>query len=544
MVEEDISLNDSQGKRLASAAAIVMSSIILSRITGFFREIMLTQKIGLSWAQDAYIAAFTVPDLMYTLLVGGTISAALIPFLSSYLQKDEEEKAWKAVSIFINVVIAGMILLSTLGIIFAPDIIPIVAHGFTNKSPETKELAIKLTRILFPSVSFIMLAGICNGVLNSYRKFAAAAYGPTIYNLGCILSIFLFADEKVESMEKVAIGVSLSAAAYFLFQFSFAFKKFKFFRLLLDFSNNEFRKLFRQAIPSLLSSSFVQVNVIISTSFVSLFAFGDISAFRNANTAWQFPYGIFAMGIGTAILPTLSRKFAAGEIDEYRNILTKSLTSALFLTIPSAVGFIILREPVIRAIFKWSNKLTYENISHIAGILALFSIAMITQSIVATINRGFYAVHDTKTPLFVGIGAVLLNLCFGFLFYKTTNLGAKGMALSYSIISTINSILLIILLERKNKGLHLKRFFLFIFKALPSSLVMGVVLFFLDRLPYSPKSKIYELLFLLVEIFIGALFYYIMMVFLKSSEAIYFLNIFKQKFKLKKYVKNCKKTID
>lgn len=537
MVEEDVSLNDTQGKRLASAAVIVMSSIILSRITGFLREIMLTQKIGLSWAQDAYIAAFTVPDLMYTLLVGGTISAALIPFLSAHLQKDEEKKAWKAVSIFINFVLIGMLILSALGLIFADHIIPLVAHGFSKSSTESKELAVRLTRILFPSVSFIMLAGICNGVLNSYKKFAAAAYGPTIYNIGCIISIYLFAGKSVESMEKVAIGVTLSAAGYFLFQFSFAIRKFKLYRIVLDLGNSEFINLFKQALPSLLSSSIVQINVIISQNFVSGFSPGDVSALRNANTAWQFPYGIFAMGIGTAILPTLSRKFAAGEIGEYRNILTKSLSSALFLTMPSAVGFIILREPIVQAIFKWNSRFTNENIKHVAIIMALFSISMISQSIVATINRGFYAIHDTRTPLFVGIGSVIMNIGFGFFFINATTLGPGGMALSYTLISTINAVILLFLLERKLKGIHLKPFFEFLIKAISAAIPMGCLLFLMNLIPLRSEAKVLQLLLLLLEISVGALIYFAIMLKLKSSEAIYFANILKQKLKLDKLCK-------
>ncbi len=530
----------SQGKKLASAAVIVMSSIVLSRITGFIRESMLSWKVGLSWAQDAYIAAFTVPDLMYTLLVGGTISAALIPVLSAFLEKGEEERGWKAASTFINVIFSGMFILSILGVIFAPYIIPAITPGFVDKSPQTRELAVTLTRILFPSVSFIMLAGICNGILNSYRKFAAAAYGPSIYNIGCALSIMLFADNKAESMVKVAIGVAVSAAVYFVFQFSFAFRHFRFYKLSFNIKNPDFSKLFRQAVPSLLSSSIVQVNVIISTAFVSLSLMqGSLAAFRNANTAWQLPYGIFAMGIGTAVLPTLSRKFAAGDFDDYRNILTKSLTSVLFLTIPSAAAFIILREPIVRAIFKWGGKFDESSVVVVAGILAFFSIAMITQSIVATINRGFYARHDTKTPLFVGILAVFLNFGFGYLFYRTTALGAAGMALSYSIISTVNSVLLIILINRKIKGIHLNKFLSFLIKAVAASAAMSVVLFLLNLIPVHLATKVLQLTYLLFETLAGTLVYFLVMLLLKGEEALYFLNIFKERTKM--FRKKCKK---
>lgn len=533
-------MKNTQDRKLVSAAIIVMSSIVLSRITGFIRESMLSWKVGLSWAQDAYIAAFTVPDLMYTLLVGGTISAALIPVLSAFLEKGDEENGWTSISTFINIVFSGMFLLSILGIFLAPYIIPAVTPGFAQKSPETKELAIELTRILFPSVSFIMLAGICNGILNSYRKFAAAAYGPSIYNAGCAVSIFLFADDNRESMIKVAVGVAISAAIYFIFQFMFAIGDFRYYRFKFDIRNSDFIKLIRQAVPSLLSSSIVQVNVIISTAFVSLSVMqGSLAAFRNANTAWQLPYGIFAMGIGTAVLPTLSRKIAAGDLDDFRNILTKSLTSVLFLSIPSAVGFIVLKESIIRAVFKWGGKFDENSVVIVAGILAFFSFAMITQSIVATINRGFYALHNTKTPLFTGIISVILNFGFGYTFYRFTNLQASGMALSYSIISTVNAVILLILINKKIKGIYLNKFFLFISKSLLASVLMGIVLLLLKMIHVNLNTKIEQLLYLSLEITLGGIVYISVMVLIKGEEALYIVKIIKNK--INYIMKKCKK---
>lgn len=528
---------NSKSGRMATAAIVVMSSMVLSRFTGFIRESMLSWKVGLSWVQDAYIAAFTVPDLMYMLLVGGTISAALVPFLSGTLENGDEKTGWKAASSFINVVFIGILLLCVFGVIFAPQIIPIVAPGFSGNNPQTKELAVSLTRILFPSVSFIMLAGICNGVLNSYRKFAAAAYGPSIYNIGCAFSIYLFADTNPDSMIKVAIGVAVSAVLYFLVQLSFSLSEFKLYRPVINLSDKGFRKLFRQAGPSLLSSSVTQLNVIISTAFVSLSIIeGSLAAFRNANTTWQLPYGIFAMGIGTAMLPTLSRKFAVGEYEDYKKLLMKSLTSVLFLSVPSAVGFIVLREPLVRAIFKWGGRFTEDNVPVVASILALFSLAMITQSIVAIMNRAFYARQDTKTPLLIGFGSIVLNLGFGMIFYRFTHLGAAGMALSYSIISMINSILLLVLLNIKMKGIHLKKFFKFIISAIPSSLVMGVVLAILELLQLRLDTKALQLVYLTFEIVVGAIVYIGVMLLMKDDEALYFFKMVKQRVSKTKHI--------
>lgn len=516
--------------RMAKAAVIVMSSIVLSRITGFLRETMLSWKVGLSWVQDAYVAAFTVPDLMYVLLVGGTISAALVPFLSGKLEQNEEKEGWKAASIFINVITIGMILLCTLGIIFAPKIIPLVAPGFMDKSENTRELAVRLSRILFPSVAFIMLAGICNGIMNTYRKFAAAAYGPSIYNAGCALSIYLFADTDPDSMVKVSIGVAASALLYFIIQLAFSIDLFKHYRFIIKLKNEGFRILVKQAVPSLLSSSVTQVNVIISTAFVSMAAIeGGLAAFRNANTTWQLPYGIFAMGMGTAMLPSLSSRYAKGDYEDYRSLMMKSLTSVLFIAVPSAAGFIILREPIIRAIFKWGGKFTEENVPFVASILALFSVSMITQSIVAIMNRSFFAKLDTKTPLIIGVGSVIMNIALGTLFGRFTNLGPGGMALAFSIISTVNAISLLLIMNKRMNGIHMEKLFRFLKKAIPSTLIMGVIVYCLEYLPITLETKAFQLSYLLVEVLIGAAVYTVLMLIFKDEDALYFVDILKQR---------------
>jgi len=526
-------LIQSKNSSVSTAAIIVMSSLVLSRLTGFLRESILSWKVGLNWVQDAYVAAFTVPDMVYMLLVGGTISAALVPFLSGRLEKGEEREGWLAASTYINVIFIITTVICILGIIFAPYIIPAVAPGFSDRSPQTKELAIKLSRIMFPSVSFIMLAGICNGVLNSYKKFAAAAYGPSIYNIGCTVSILLFADTDPDSMARAAFFVALSAFVYFLVQLSFSLRYFKLYRPVINLADRGFRNLFNYAVPSLVSSSVTQINTIISTAFVSLCVIeGSISAFRNANTLWQLPYGIFAMGIGTAVLPSLSGKYATGDFEEYKTLLMKSLTSVLFLAVPSAAGFLVMREQLVRAVFKWGGRFTEQNVPYVAYILAFFCFSMIAQSVVAIMNRAYYAGQDTKTPLAAGILSVVLNAAFGALFYLYTDLGAAGMALSYSITSLVSSVVLIFGLARKMKGIHGGMLISFLLRALPATVAMSLVLYaFQSFLPY-PGEKLLQLIFLLAEIAAGFAVYITIMVLLRSQDAIYLMKNIRLRLKL------------
>jgi putative peptidoglycan lipid II flippase len=526
-------LTRNKDSSIAKAAIVVMASVILGRITGFIRETVLSWKVGLSWVQDAYVAAYTLPDLIYLLLVGGTISAALVPFLSGKVDKGEEKDGWRAVSIFINVIFLVMAAICTLGVIFADRIIPAVAPGFTDSSPQTKELAVTLARILFPSALFIMMAGICNGVLNSYKKFAAAAFGPSVYNTGCAVGIYLFADTDPRNMIKAAVFVTLSAFGYFLLQLMFSMNKFRSYRPVLDLSDNNFRKLIGLAVPSLLNSSTAQFNTVIATAFVSLSAMeGSLAAFRNANVLWQMPHGIFAVGIGIAVLPSLSGKYATGEYEEYKALLMKSLTSVLFFAIPSAAGFLVLREQIVRAVFRWGGRFTEENVPFVAAILAFFCTAMITHSAVTIMNRAYYAAQDTRTPLAAGVVSVMLNLVLGYVFYRYTDLGAAGMALSYSLVSLVNSVILLVLMGKRIKCADAGMITGFLCRAVPSAAVMGAVLWIIREIMPYPGGKALQLAYLALEIVAGCAVYLIMMLIFRSQDAIYMVNKIRQRLKM------------
>lgn len=514
-------LESTQKRKLINAAAIVMSSMVISRITGFLRSMLITNKL-VTADSDALFAAFRTTDIMYNLLVGGAIAAALIPVLSGYLATDREEEGWNAVSTFFNVIFISMLGLSILGVIFAPNIVNVTAPGLNMG---TKIVAIHLTRILFPSVSFIMLAGLTNGVLNSYQRFAAAAYGPSVYNIGTVLSILFLSKYGVA---KVTFGIMCSAGVYFLFQLSFAFKNLKYYRFKLLLKHEGFIRLFKLAIPSLIASSITQVNIIISQRYTSKYSLGSITAYYNANDTWQLPYGIFAMGLGTALLPTMSEKLALGDISEFKSILNKGIKSILLLTIPSGVAFIVLRVPVISAIYKWTANFNSARITQASDILTFFSIALLAQSILAIIGRAFYADNDTKTPLYVGLGSTIMNGVLCYIFYNTTSLQAAGMSLAYSLSSTFNAVVLIIILDRKMKGIHLEELFAYIFKVLAASAAMGVVLFVMNKsIPvdfkeaFSLHKKIIELFYLFVEILVGLSTYFAAALLIKVDEAIY-----------------------
>lgn len=512
-------------KKLGGAATIVMSSIVVSRITGYIREMITPNVFGLGNVGDAYSYAFRITGLMYDLLVGGAIAAAIIPVLTGYISTKDEENGWKAVGTFINIIMILMSIVCVLGMFFAPQLISVFS-GF--ESEEQIKLTADITRILFPSVAFLMLAGLSNGILNSYQRFAAAAYGPSIYNIGSILSL-LFLSEK-GGPTSVAYGVMASSLVYFLFQLSFAYKNLKHYRFKIYIKHPGFIKLIKLAIPSLMASSVVQINVMIASFFATFFEPGSMIILNMADRTWQMPYGIFAQGMGIAMLPTLSTYFAREEYNEYKTTLIKCIKTVLLFTIPSAVGFIVLGKDIIRTLFDITG-FAPESIALAAKILMFFSIALFSQSIVNVLNRAYYATKDTVTPLITGIITIVLNFSLSIIFIKTTNLGVAGMALSYSLVSLINAFLLLTLLDKKMSGIYLGDLLKFLLKVFPASFIMGLVIYFINTIVPSVDSKIMQYIHLGSVVAIGVVVYFTAALLFKVEEASYVKDIILKKFK-------------
>jgi len=221
-------------------------------------------------------------------------------------------------------------------------------------------------------------------------------------------------------------------------------------------------------------------------------------------------------------------------VEEYKDTLMKGIKSVLLITVPAGVGFIVLREPVIRTMFKFTSQVSEETVKLTGSILMFFSIALLSQSIVTILNRAFYADNDTKTPLIIGIVSIILNLILSTLFMKYTRLGVSGMALSYSTVSAVNAVLLLGMLNRKMKGIHLKKLVKFLVKVVPAAVAMGIVLYFLNlAVPGDSNSKIIQIVNLMFEISVGVLVYFTFVLILKVEEAENYKNAFLAKLKRK-----------
>jgi putative peptidoglycan lipid II flippase len=507
-------------RQLSGTAAMVMFATLLSRITGFLRNVLINSIMSPQGYSDEFWVAFSLPDLAFELLIGGAIAAAIIPILASSLSEGEEKEGWKAIGTFINITIIAVIFVEILFFIRTPFFVSLIAKGY-EQGTEQFQLTVKLTRILLPSAVFMILAGQCNGILNAYNKFAAASFGPVIYNLCVVISIIIFGEKSVEL---TSWGVMVSSIIYFLLQLLSTWKHFKFYKLQLYIKNKTFKKLARLAVPSLITSAVGQINAIICKSFSTEFVQNSVTVMNNASRTWQLPLGIFAQSMGVAILPTLSARFAEKRDEDYKRILYKGLKTVMILCIPSSMVLMLLSKQIMQVLFGWTT-VSYENSIFYGVALLAYAPALLFQSMVVMLNRAFYSIQNTKIPLICGASTIIVNLLANVYFINYTNLGAVGTAMAYVIAVLINACLLIVLFTRKTGFELIPDNFVFILKTTVATIASGLVLWLLIKLipfpwgeDFTTGKKIIEILVSGIQIFISFIVFIFVSLLLKIDE--------------------------
>lgn len=514
--------NENTAKKLTGAAGIVMLGTLLSRITGFLRTLFISTNMLPRGYSDEFILAFTLPDLVYDLLAGGAIAAALIPVLSTYLTKGNEKTGWKAVGTFMNLSLIIMVVLEAIFFIFTDELLGILAAGYNSGAGGDKELLIKLTRILLLSAPFMMLAGQLNGILNSYKRFAVAAFGPVLYNICTVLSIGLFGSI---SAELTSWGVVFGAAIFFGVQLFATLRHFKWYRPKLYLRNSAFKNLIHLAVPSLLSSLIIEINLIVSRGYATYYDDGMVTLLSNANRTWQLPLGIFAQSIGVALLPTLSEQFAEENLDQFKNTLYKGLKVVFLLSFPTSVIMIILSQDIFRIMFKWGG---FSELSVFYGGLCLmgYSAALVFASVIALMTRAFYSVHDSRIPLISGVIGILTNYLFNAFFGNFTNIGIAGTALAYSISSFINMMILLLAFKNKSGIDIISDNFWDMLKALAAVIPSGLITYGLAALIRPDiSSKLSQIIAFLPPVAAGLGLFWFILARLKVPEIEYINNL-------------------
>lgn len=429
------------------AALLVALSSLVSRFLGIFRAKILANEFGAGDMIDIYYAAFRVPDLIFNLLVLGALSAGFIPILTGLIKDYEckrclfrtNEKAWSFCSDILNIISFCVIVLSLLGMFFAPWIMKLVVPGF---DPEKQRLTAELTRIMFLSPIFLGISSVFGGILQSFKRFFVYSLAPIMYNIGIIIGALYFVP--LWGVEGLAFGVVLGAFMHMFVQlptvFILGFKyKPKFF---IPWRDKKIKEMLVMMVPRVMSLAISQINLIVITIIASTLVSGSLTVFNFANDLQSLPVGVFGISFAIAAFPTLSG--LAFDKKKLSREFSSVFRQILFFVVPSTVLLLTLRAQIVRVIYG-AGKFSWEDTILTIDTLGFFTVSLFAQATLPLLVRVFYARHNAKTPFFIGLFSVGVNIILSL--FLSEKFGVSGLALAFSIASIVNFVLLWIMLH-------------------------------------------------------------------------------------------------
>jgi len=485
---------------------------IISRILGYIRDILIAIFFGFGPLADAFFVAFRIPNTFRRLFSEGTFNAAFVPSYASEIANGKEQSEKFATNVF-SLLILSLLFLVLIIEIFMPLFVFLIAPGFSGNEYKMN-LVINLTRITFPFLLFVSLSSFFSAILNSHNRFAVAAAAPIILNI-FLISVLLYGNILGDRLVYyLAYAVTFAGIVQFLFLYNYV-RKFYSPKLLLKFSIDEKIKIFfSKLLPGIFSSGVTQINILIGTIIAS-FQANAVSYLYYADRVYQINLAIAGIAIGTVILPQLSKLIENKNNLEIELIQNKALELSLFLSIPATVALFIASSPIISALFGYGS-FSETSVQNSALALFYFAFGLPAFALIKVFSSFFFARHDTKTPFYISLVSVILNIVISVALFQ--KIGFIIIPISTSISSWFNAITLYIFSRRRNFFIFNKIFVYRFPRIFFSSLIMGLIFYFLldilgDKLSYSENLKFIYLLF---SIFITLISYLIISIFTKA----------------------------
>ncbi|MEK7072660.1 MAG: murein biosynthesis integral membrane protein MurJ, partial [Patescibacteria group bacterium] len=458
---------NSQAKSITSAAIIIGALSLVSRFLGIFRDRVLASQFGAGDILDAYYAAFRLPDLVYNLLILGAISAGVIPVFTALLEKKfgNKKEAWYLINSLLNIAFVAIIIVCAILFLLAPYLMPLITPGFSD---EKMIIVINLSRIMFLSPIFLGISAILSSILQSYKRFFVYSLAPVFYNVGIIIGALYLVNYF--GVYGLAWGVVLGSLMHLIIQLPATFFTGYRYKLVFGINDKNVRKVGKLMIPRTLTLVINQVNFLITTVFASTLMVGSLAIYNLANNLQSFPLGIFGVAFAVAALPVLSSLAAGKKMADFVSTISATFRQILFFTVPVSILLYVLRAQIVRVILG-SGQFSWVDTRLTAAVLAIFALSLFAQGALPLIVRGFYALHNTKTPFFIGIFDLLINLGSLFFFawvfsfdnwfsffvvailkvpdlWHATDLRILSMPFAISVSATVNLFILIWALRR------------------------------------------------------------------------------------------------
>ncbi len=501
----------SNKRELAQSAAMISIFTLISKLLGFIREVMIANRFGSGMETDTYFVAMTATVIIMSTL-GAALNTTLIPIFSEIGEKHGKKGKLKYLNNIFNIVLIITIFIVILGYIFSPMVIKILAKGFQG---EQFDLAITLNRIGLPIAILLGFTYVFSGLLHSSQIFGPPAISGLPYNFVFLIYLFFFAkDSNVITLMIVSV---IAALAQFLILVPAVHHMGYKYKFEINLKDRYLKKAMVLIIPVLIGSAVQQINVIIDKTLASDLIEGSISALSYASKINDMVIAVFIMAITTVIFPMLSQAFSQDNKEKVKEILGQGINIILIITVPATIGILVLAEPAVYLFFQrnaFDELATYMT----SQALIYYSIGLVGSSLRLMLNRVYYSLQDTKTPMINGMIAVVINLVLNLILIKP--MAHSGLALATSISATVTTIMLFLDLRRKIGPIGIRKYLICFIKTLAASVVMGLVVFLIYYKlgAIIATTKIMQMLLLVVSVVVGAVVYFVLCIMFKVKE--------------------------
>jgi len=533
-----------QTKRVGFAAVILAFSHLISRFLGLIRDWLLARSFGAGLELDVYFAAFKIPDFVYQIFILGGIVATFLPLFSEYFSKDSDG-AWEFTSNTLNIFLVLLTCLSLILFIFTPYITKLIAPGFNNWQIDK---TIFLTRLMLLSPIFFGLSSIFSSILQYFYRFLIYSFAPIVYNLSIIFGI-LFLSPRLGILG-VVLGVVVGAFSHFLIQIPSVINCGFRYKPILNFKDPKIKKVFLLMIPRAFGVSSMQINAIVINAIASTLVVGSISVFNFANNIRLFPIAIIGVSFATAVFPKLSRAWVENKKEKFIDSFSLVFRQIIYLVLPVGILIFVLRNQIVNLILR-HGQFSVEAAQLVSASVGLFCFGILFASLRPLFFRVFFSLKDTKTPSFLAMIFVIVNIVLSlvltsalkpgsleaaglkdfliknFSLYQVNDISILGFPLAYLISLALEFCLFIVFLKKRLGDFGIKE----ILNSFLKSLVAGILMIFIVQFSFLQIGLIDSDLYQLVLIsFIGFLAYIIITFIFGSVEIQSIKTLFFNKF--------------
>jgi len=502
--------------RVFKSVGTVAIFTLLARLFGYARDMMISNYIGANVISDLFIAAFRIPNFLRRIFAEGAFSSSFIPLFSGKLEKETKESAYNFAGECHSVLALILSAIAILAMIFMKPIIEFTTPGFIPGTDEF-DMAVNLTRITFPYIICISLVALYGGILNSVGKFVAFATVPILLNISLMISLYFLKDTLATGAHALSIGVLIAGFVQMAWMIFFLKRAGIRIPLKIPRLTADVKKLLIMMTPAAIGASVAQINLLVDTKFASEVGEGTMSFLYYADRISQLPLSVIGIAIGTVLLPALSRLIQADKREEAASTLNRSIEIAMLLTLPAAAALMVAAETIVQIIYE-HGKFTIESTIATAHTVMVFGAALPAFVLVKVLTPVYFANHDTKTPIKIAMGCIVINLIINYALYKQYH--HVGIAIATATSSWINAIMLAVILIKtelmKTDSLMVRR----IIGMTTATIVMAIVIIILQNTIFEDitRSKLNAIFALLCYMFLSMTAYIIILFVTKAAD--------------------------